>query len=143
MRPFTLPMLLILITYASTGGQACRSADDKTIRGWLSDEVCARGRASSGMFTGTSPRCAKECVAKGRKIVLVDPEAKQVVTIENQSAARANIGDYVEVEGALNPRTKLLHIASLKMISTGWLRANVQDERAVISSPRMPPRQLA
>jgi hypothetical protein len=95
------------------------STKSKTIKGWISDEQCARGRASVGTFTGTSPRCAKECVAKGRKIVLVDPEAKRVVTIENQSAAREHIGDYVEINGAVSPRTKLLHIDSLKMISVG------------------------
>ena len=66
----------------SAGNQATHSAQAKAIRGWLSDEVCARGRASAGVFTGTGPRCAKECVAKGRKIVLIDPEAKKVMTIE-------------------------------------------------------------
>ena len=119
MRPFALPILLTLLAYAFAGDQPSRSPQDKTMRGWISDEVCARGRASSGIFTGTSPRCAKECVAKGKKIVLVDPAAKQVVTIENQSAARAHIGDYVEIQGAVNPGTKLLHINSLKMLSVG------------------------
>ena len=119
MRPITFPILLILIAYASAGDQASRSAGNMTIRGWLSDEVCAQGRASSGVFTGTSPRCAKECVAKGRKIVLVDPEAKRVVAIENQAVARENIGDYVEVQGALSSRTKRLHIDSLKRLSIG------------------------
>jgi hypothetical protein len=122
--------LLILIGYASAADQASHSAENKVIRGWLSDEVCAKGRASSGIFTGTGPRCAKECVAKGRKIVLIDPEAKQIVTIENQSAARENIGDYVEVHGAMSSRTRLLHIDSLKMLSIGVAaceRANLKD----------------
>jgi hypothetical protein len=119
MRAFAIPILLLLIGYASAGDQSSTSADNKIIRGWLSDEQCAGGRASSGVFTGTSPRCAKECVAKGRKIVLVDPEAKQLLKIENQSAARANVGDYVEVKGAFSSQTKLLHIDSLTMVSKG------------------------
>jgi len=118
MRPF-LCALLIMVGYASAGDQASRPSETKTIRGWLSDNKCANGRASSGLFTGTSPRCAKECIAKGRKIVLIDPDAKQVLKIENQSVARNHIGDFVEVSGALNSQTKLLHIDSLKMVSKG------------------------
>jgi hypothetical protein len=121
MRAFTVPLLfvLILLGYALAGEQASTAAQSKIVRGWLSDEQCASGRASEGVFTGTSPRCAKECVAKGRKIVLVDPDAKRLVKIENQSAARSQVGDYVEIKGTLGSAANLMHIDSLKLLAPG------------------------
>lgn len=109
-------LLLVAIASASDQGAAPSAT---AIQGWLSDEQCATGRASAGVYTGTSPRCAKECVAKGRQIVLIDPAAKQVLKIENQAAARDHIGDQVEVRGALNPQTKRLHIDAIKLVSKG------------------------
>jgi hypothetical protein len=119
MKTSGIPILLILIVYASAADKTSPSAESKTIRGWLSDESCANARASSGKFTGTNPDCAKECVAKGKKIVLIDPEAKQVVKIETQESARDYIGDYVEIKGALSSQTQMLHIDSLRKLSTG------------------------
>ncbi len=102
-------------------GLASQGAEtqSKTLRGWLSDEACARGRAASGVYTGTNPDCAKQCVAKGKKIVLILPDEKEVLNITNQEIAKANIGDYVEVTGTVEEQTKTLHIDSLKRITQG------------------------
>src|SRR5579863_7697628 len=97
----------------SAGAQA------NTIRGWLSDEGCASGRASGGVYTGTNPDCAKECVAKGAKIVLIVPDQKRILQIANQDAARNHIGDYVEVTGDMDQPAKTLHIDALTMITKG------------------------
>jgi hypothetical protein len=78
---------------------ACFSLQGSTIQGWISDEQCARGRASSGVYTGTNPECAKQCVAEGAKIVLIVPDQKRVLIVANQAAAKGNVGDYVEVTG--------------------------------------------
>jgi hypothetical protein len=51
------------------------------VRGWLSDESCASGRASSGTFTGTNPACAKKCVHEGKRIVLIDPVQKRLLIV--------------------------------------------------------------
>ena len=109
---------------------AQQSEGRKAVRGWLSDEGCARGRASGGLYTGTNPDCAKECVSKGKKIVLVLTDEKQILNISNQDAARSNIGDQVEVTGNIDPSTQTLHIASLKMLERG---------RAQCSRPRSEP----
>jgi len=101
--------------------------EQKVTRGWLSDEGCAKERASSGKFTGTTPECAKRCVAEGKKIVLIDPDQKRVLEITNQDAAKNNIGDYVEVTGDINSQTKVLHIDTLKMLEPG---------RAMCEAPR-------
>lgn len=89
------------------------------IRGWLSDEGCARGRAESGTFTATNPRCARECVAKGKKIVLIDPDRKMIFEIVNQNLAKKNIGDYVEIAGQMDLQARTVRIASLKMLEPG------------------------
>jgi len=85
----------------------------------LSDEQCARIRATSGVYTGTNPDCAKKCVAKGVKVVLIATDQKEVLNIANPEAAKKNIGDYVEVTGNIDQKTKTLHIDSLKMLTRG------------------------
>ena len=112
----------ILVTACLASTAVMPGAQVTQVRGWLSDEQCARGRASGGVYTGTNPDCAKQCVAKGAKIVLIVPDQKQLLTVANQDAARKNIGDYVDVTGDIDQQSKTLHIDSLTMITQG--RAN-------------------
>jgi hypothetical protein len=95
------------------------SSKTEVLRGWLSDELCAKGRAEDGTYTATNPRCAKECVAKGKKIVLVDPQGKRVVVISNPDIAKKNVGDEVEITGQVDAQTKTLHADSLKFLEKG------------------------
>jgi hypothetical protein len=94
-------------------------AGGATIKGWISDEGCARGRASGGLFTGTNPDCAKKCIAQGAKMVLIIPDQRLLLTVTNPEAAKANIGDFVEVTGSVESKAKTLHIDSLKMLTKG------------------------
>ncbi len=110
-------MKLIIVVLACALAPA--ATENKTLRGWLSDEACARGRAAGGVFTGTNPECAKRCVEEGKKIVFIDPDSRRVVDISNQDAARGNIGDEVEVAGSVDSGTKVLQINSLKLIARG------------------------
>jgi hypothetical protein len=68
--------------------QQAVSQPETDIRGWLSDEECARGRAEVDTFTATNPECARQCVAKGKKTVLIDPERKMIFEIVNRSLAK-------------------------------------------------------
>ena len=95
------------------------ATETRTLRGWLSDEQCARARASSGGYTGTNPECAKRCVAQGKKIVFIDPNGREVLDISNQEAARANAGDQVEVMASIDPASHAMHIESLKLLARG------------------------
>jgi hypothetical protein len=126
MRIFAGRFLLALVLPASAlsfgvVGLAQQSArlSEPAIRGWLSDEGCARGRAQSGTFTATNPDCAKECVAKGKKIVLIDPERKMIFAIVNQDLAKKNVGDYVEIAGHMDVQAKTVRVDSLKLLETG------------------------
>jgi hypothetical protein len=60
-------------TAITQGKPATPDRGKEVVRGWLSDEGCARGRAESGVFTATNGECAKRCVSEGKKIVLIDP----------------------------------------------------------------------
>jgi hypothetical protein len=95
------------------------ATETKTLRGWLSDEACARGRARGGVYSGTNPECAKKCVAAGKKIVFVDPNARVVLDISNQDAAQDHIGDEVAVTGLVEAGTNVLHINSLQLVARG------------------------
>jgi hypothetical protein len=121
MQKFANHILLTSMLVCALGGRAQQNASQPgtSIRGWLSDERCARGRAESGTYTGTNPRCAKECVAKGRKIVLIDPDRKRILEIANPSLAKKNVGDYVEIVGRMDEKAAAIRIASLKMLAPG------------------------
>lgn len=109
----------VLALCACVLAQQTTSRHETNIRGWLSDEGCARGRAESDTFTATNPECARRCVAKGKKIVLIDPEQKMIFEIINQSLAKKNIGDYVEISGEVDAQARTARIASLKMLTRG------------------------
>lgn len=122
--------LLVLFAVGLLAVAKPSSGGDKTVlRGWLSDESCAGGRASSGTYTGTNPDCAKKCVSEGKKIVLVDPDHKRLLTIANQDAARQRVGDYVEISGELDQQAKSLHIDSLKLLEKGSAMCDVPKKK--------------
>ena len=120
----SIPIAVVLsVCFAMTAvGAETKSAK---IRGWLSDEQCARGRANGGIYTGTNPDCVKQCVAKGEKIVLVVLDQKRVLNIANQANAKSHIGDYVEVTGDIDQETNSLHIGSLKMLAEGRAKCDL------------------
>jgi hypothetical protein len=89
------------------------------IKGWLSDESCASGRAVSGVYTATNPVCAKKCVKDGKRIVLIDPNHNRLLVIANRDAAVERVGDYVEISGDLDEQAGTMHIESLKLLEKG------------------------
>jgi len=116
----------LFVSFAILVGWVCwsqtraqQNTEKTELRGWLSDESCGRGRASGGLYTATNPDCAKRCIRAGKKMVLVDPDHKRLLTIENPDAATERVGDYVEVSGDLNEQAKTLRIGSLRLLEKG------------------------
>ncbi len=105
------------------------AGDQSVVRGWLSDEGCAGGRAKSGIYTGTNPECAKKCVGDGKKIVLVDPDHKRLLVIVNQEAAKERVGDHVEINGDLNEQDKTLRVDSVKLLEKGRAMCDVPAKK--------------
>jgi len=68
------------------------------------------------VFTGTNPDCARQCVAKGEKIVLIDPNGKWVLLLANQDRAKSHVGDFVEIIGEVNLQAMKVHADSLKFL---------------------------
>jgi hypothetical protein len=79
-------LAVILLAFAQTP-----APKTETIRGWLSDEHCAGSKARDGIYAATNPERAKECVAKGYKIVLIDPKQKRILLVSDQDMARQNL----------------------------------------------------
>jgi hypothetical protein len=113
----SLAALLLCTCFSQT--QAQQDTKKTEVRGWLSDEGCGGGRARGGIYTGTNPICAKKCVREGKKMVLLDPDHKRVLTIANPDTAMDNVGDYVEISGDVNVQASTLRIGSLKLLEKG------------------------
>jgi len=107
----------------------------ESIRGWLSDEQCARGRAEGGTYTATNAQCAKECVAKGKKIVLIDPDKKRILLIGNQAEAKKHIGDYVEISGKVDEKSQTLEVSSLKFLDSNHAMCGVPPKKSQTKQP--------
>lgn len=126
-----LAILTGLAVFASVSeGRQAQDSQKTVLRGWLSDEGCAGGRAHSGLYTGTNPDCAKKCVREGKKIVFVDTDHKRLLTIVNQDSATENIGDYVEIAGGLDEQAKTLHVVSLKLVEKGRAMCDVPKKKS-------------
>jgi hypothetical protein len=61
----------------------------------------------------------KTLCCRRQKKVFIDPNARQVLDISNQDAARDNIGDEVAITGVVDSDKAVVHINSLKLISRG------------------------
>ena len=109
----------LLVCTSFSHAQAQQDAEKTELRGWLSDDGCGGGRARGGLYTGTNPICAKKCIHEGKKMVLLDPEKKRVLTIDNPDVAMENIGDYVKISGDLNVQARTLRIDSLRLLKKG------------------------
>jgi len=94
------------------------------MRGWLSDSRCAPGHVSSGKYTGTNPDCSKECVAKGFKTVLVDPEHKTLLVVTTRKWRRRMSA----ISGDLNLKRKTVRIDTLKILEPGRAMCDVPQE---------------
>lgn len=102
--------------WAQTG-----AAKLETVKGWISDEQCARSQAREGVYKGTNPDCLRDCVARGKKIVLIDPAGKRILVIADQDAAKNNLGDYVEIKGAVDAAAGSLQVDSIQLLKKGKL----------------------
>jgi hypothetical protein len=127
-RLLVLAAILFVFAWIATAHQRT-NLQSTTLRGWLSDESCAGGRASSGLYTGTNPDCAKKCVREGKKIVLVDADHKRLLTIANQHTAMERVGDYIEISGDLDEQAKTVRIDSLKLLEKGRAMCDVPTKK--------------
>lgn len=110
---------VVCLFFCWTASAQTEAAKPETVKGWISDEQCARSQARQGVYKGTNPDCVRDCVARGKKIVLIDPAGKRILVIANQDAAKNNLGDYVEINGAVDAAAGTLQINSIQLLKKG------------------------
>ncbi len=84
---------------------------DQTLNGWVSDSKCGVKGANEA-----HAQCAKGCISKGEKPVLVTDKDQKVVAIENPDALSSHAGEHVQVSGKMTD-SGTLHVASVKPVS--------------------------
>jgi len=111
--------LVLCLLFCWTASAQTVAPKSETLKGWISDEQCARSQARQGVYKGTNPDCVRDCVARGKKVVLIDPTGKRILVIANPDAAMTNLGDYVEIKGAVNAEAGTLQIDSIQLLKKG------------------------
>jgi hypothetical protein len=130
MKSKLLLIAAVAVGLALCGNWILAQPSPEILRGWISDEQCARGRAEGGSFTATNADCAHKCVAAGKKVVFIDPVGKRVLTLEDQSAAKKNLGNYVEISGTVDASKGTLHADSVKFLDKARPMCGVPEKHS-------------
>jgi hypothetical protein len=86
-------------------------AEDATLNGWVSDSKCGVKGANE-----SHAACAKGCIGKGEKPVLVTDKDQKVLAIDNPDAIASHAGEHVQVSGKMTD-SGALHVASVKPVA--------------------------
>jgi len=99
-----LSVLFFTLSLSSFAGDEAA----KTVNGWVSDSMCAAKGAAPG-----HEACAKKCLEKGAKMVVVT-EDKKVLTVDNPDALAGHEGHHVAVTGTVTGNS--IHVGSVQML---------------------------
>ena len=112
---------LMLISIVLSGALLCSAGSSasasRTIRGWFSDESCARQKVDAGKIEPTKTDCARKCLEKGVKLVFISETDKKLFIVSNPENFKANIGSYVELTGTTNDADQTIRIDSVKKLA--------------------------
>jgi hypothetical protein len=113
-----IPRTAVLAITLMLAGETCLPAEStvKTWKGWFSDLSCAASRATSGVFTGTNPECAKKCLESGVPPAFISDEAKAVLRVQGHPTLKDDLGYYVEVTGEVDMDAKTINVRSVKRL---------------------------
>ncbi len=89
------------------------AADDMgkemTVKGYVSDSMCGAKGAKAG-----HEECAKKCLDKGAKMVVVTDKDQKILTVDNPEALKGHEGHHVAVTGTVSGDS--IHVESAKMM---------------------------
>ena len=102
---FCISCLMLSLSMAAVA----QDKSDKPINGVITDDKCSSGPGA------TNADCAKRCIEKGAKAVLVTDADKSVLTIDNPDKIKGHEGHHVAVTGSVSNNT--LHVESVKMLA--------------------------
>jgi hypothetical protein len=99
---FAVCLVLSTVMFAS-------AADKSTVNGWVSDSKCgAKGTKES------HADCAKTCMSKGAKMVVVTDGDNKVLMVDNPDSLKGHEGHHVTVTGDVKGDS--IHVDSAKMM---------------------------
>lgn len=85
------------------------ASEASTVNGYVSDSMCAAKGASADHAA-----CAKKCMDKGAKMVVVTDDDKKILNVDNPDALKGHEGHHVAVTGHVNGDS--IHVESAKML---------------------------
>ena len=102
---------VVALSLLSFAAVAANAADSSKLNGWISDSMCAAKHA------GTGGACAKKCIEGGSKPVFVDEAKKEVWSIDNPDAVKANAyGKHVAITATADASAKSVHITGVSVL---------------------------
>jgi uncharacterized protein YdeI (BOF family) len=96
-------------------GVAKASGKTRTIVGNIADSQCG---LEHKMNMGDDKTCALKCVEMGGRFVLADRAKKVVYALDDESQAKAKefAGQKVKITGAVDSKTKTIHVVSIEAV---------------------------
>jgi hypothetical protein len=109
---------LVVAAVALTVFIGARTVAPKTevLRGWVSDEQCAKLNADDGKYISSSKECILKCMGQGKRLAFVDPVGKRVLLITNPAEVKSNVSDYVEITGTIDSKAGAVQVNSVKFL---------------------------
>ncbi len=105
MRKLLLASVTLAVMFMYVGISS--AADSTTVKGYVTDSKCgAKGK--------TNAECAKKCLEKGAKVVVVTDGNDKILTVDNPDAVTDHVGHHVAVTGEVTGDS--IHVDSVKML---------------------------
>jgi hypothetical protein len=101
-----LCLAFFYVAIALAGSEAGKS---ETVNGWVTDAKCGVKGAHAG-----AEECAKKCVEKGEKMVVVTDTDQKVLTVDNPDALKDHVGHHAAVTGRISGES--IHVSSAKIL---------------------------
>jgi hypothetical protein len=99
-------LVFFYVAILSAGSEGGKS---ETVNGWVTDAKCGVKGAHAG-----AEKCAKKCLEKGEKMVVVTDADQKVLMVDNPDALKDHVGHHVAVTGTISGES--IHVASAQML---------------------------